>query len=220
MNKKYIAEIIGTFILVFVGCFTALLTGGDVIATALAFGSAMIIVMYVIGNISGGYINPAVTLAMFINKRISGIECGIYMICQFVGALLAAGIMKLLLMGPAEGETITTLGQNVYGIFDKFGALAFEVILTFIFVLVFVKVTSKKNNTNLINGIVIGLALMAVHLVGVSLTGTSVNPARSFAPALIVGGDALKEVWVFIVGPFIGAALAAVCSKFILDSEE
>ncbi|MGC6770242.1 MIP family channel protein [Enterococcus sp. LJL128] len=219
--KKGIAEIIGTFILVFFGTATAVLGNGmDGIGTtgiALAFGLTIVAAAYSIGTISGAHLNPAVSLGMWVNKRITTQEFIYYVVGQVIGALLASFTLLMILNG--SDASTANLGQNGFGEFTAIGALAIEIILTFIFVLVIMVVTSaKKGNANLA-GIVIGLTLTMVHLVGIPLTGTSVNPARSLGPAVFAGGDALSQLWVFIVAPLIGGLLAALVAKYVLDTE-
>ena len=220
--KKAISEIIGTFILVVFGTATAVLGNGmDGIGTtgiALAFGLTIIAAAYSIGTISGAHLNPAVSLGMWINKRISTTDFVYYVVGQVVGAILAS--FSLLMILQAGSLDTANLGQNGFGDFTALGALVIEVILTFIFVLVIMTVTSAKKGNAKLAGIVIGLTLTMVHLVGIPLTGTSVNPARSIGPALFAGGDALSQLWVFIVAPLIGGALAALVAKYVLDTEE
>ena len=211
--KKYLAELIGTFILVFMGCGSAMLLGCDVagghLAVALAFGLSIVATAYVIGDVSGCHINPAVSLAMLINKKLSVVDfCG-YVVAQIIGAIAGAGLLKVL-MGFGIADLTGALGSN--GIANAggiAGALLIEIVLTFIFIFTILGVTSSKSNGS-VAGIVIGLVLAFVHIVGIPLTGTSVNPARSIGPALFAGGDALANVWVFILAPLVGAVLAAV----------
>ena len=212
--KKYFAEVIGTMVLVFMGCGSAVLLGcepeGGHLAVALAFGLSIVAMAYVIGNVSGCHINPAVTLGAFLDKRITCAECCGYMIAQVIGGI--AGAAKLFALVKIGGLTDLTGGLGSNGLANAggiFGGLYTEIILTFIFVLVILGVTADKNK-GAVAGIVIGLTLTFVHLLGIPITGTSVNPARSIGPAIFAGGDALKDLWVFIVGPFIGAALAAL----------
>lgn len=219
--KKAIAECLGTFILVFFGTATAVLGNGmEGIGTtgiALAFGLTIVAAAYSIGTVSGAHLNPAVSLAMWINKRISTMDLVYYVLGQIVGAFIAS--FSLLSILKIASLDTANLGQNSFGELGVMGALLVEIILTFIFIIVIMTVTSaKKGNTNLA-GLVIGLSLTMVHLVGIPLTGTSVNPARSFAPAVLAGGTALTEVWVFIVAPLIGGLLAALISKYLLDTE-
>ncbi|GGC85212.1 MIP family channel protein [Enterococcus wangshanyuanii] len=219
--KKAIAECLGTFILVFFGTATAVLGNGmEGIGTtgiALAFGLTIIAAAYSIGTVSGAHLNPAVSLGMWVNKRISSMEFIYYIVGQVVGAILAS--FTLLSILNAAGYETTSLGQNGFGDLSAVGALLVEIILTFIFVLVIMTVTSAKKGNAKLAGVVIGLTLTMIHLVGIPLTGTSVNPARSLGPAIFVGGDALSQLWVFIVAPLIGGVLAALVAKYLLDTE-
>ena len=217
--RKYIAEFIGTFVLVLFACGTAAMTGCSTtefntayVVTALAFGLVIVAMAYSIGNVSGCHINPAVSIAMLISGKLSVKDFVCYVVSQFLGAIAGAGVL-LALIGPDKG-----LGAN--GLFegDILKSIIIEVILTFVFVIAILGVTSKVENAK-VAGLVIGLSLTLVHLFGIAFTGTSVNPARSFGPALFVGGDALANVWVFIVAPLVGGALAAIVYK-ALDKAE
>lgn len=215
--RKYIAECIGTFTLVLFGTGVAVASGGNLVATALAFGLAIIASAYVIGNISGCHVNPAVSLAMLISKKISGKDFIGYVVAQVVGAFAATGVLHLILTNTAAD--VIKYGANGYGSLSianttLFGAIITEIILTFIFIYTILGVTSDSKKEN-VAGIVIGLTLTFVHLLGIYLTGTSVNPARSLAPAVFTGGEALKQVWVFIVCPLVGGALAAIVFKYL-----
>ena len=214
--RKYIAEFIGTFTLVLFGCGIAVVSGGNLVATALAFGLAIVASAYAIGSISGCHVNPAVSLAMLINKKMSCKDFIFYVIAQVAGAFAGAGLLYLIIKNT---DLVMALGTNGYGALSAtnitlLGAIIVEVVLTCIFVYTILGVTSDDKTSN-IAGIVIGLTLTFVHLLGIGLTGTSVNPARSLAPAVIIGGTALKQVWVFIVAPFVGAAIAALIFKFL-----
>ena len=220
--KKYVAEFIGTLTLVLFGTGVAVLSGGHLVATALAFGFAIIANAYAIGNISGCHVNPAVSLSMFISKKLSGKDFVFYVIAQVLGAIAGTGILYVILNGTDLGTT--ALGVNGYGELsatgiDLFGAIITEIVLTFIFIYTILGVTSDEDKSS-IAGIVIGLTLMFVHLLGIGLTGTSVNPARSLAPAIFTGGQALEQVWVFIVSPFIGSIIATLVFKYLNNSEE
>ena len=220
--KKMSAEALGTFVLVFFACGTAIITSANVVATALAFGLVIVAMAYSIGNISGCHINPAVSIAMLISKKMTVKEFFAYVAAQFVGAIVGAallfGIFKLT-TGEGSGywgiwATNAIVGDGAKG---YIGSLLFEIVLTFVFVFTILGVTSKSKNVT-ISGMVIGLALVLVHLIGINVTGTSVNPARSFGPALMSlafgnGSAALGQVWLFIVAPLIGGALAAVVFK-------
>ena len=214
--KKYISEFVGTLILVLVACGVAVVTGANVVATSLAFGLVIVAMAYSIGNVSGCHINPAVSLAMLITRKITVREFVGYVIAQFVGAIVGAALLGVLL------DSFKALGANGFGsgmgASNIWVASLVEVILTFIFITVILSVTSKKETSN-IAGIIIGLTLTLVHLVGIYFTGTSVNPARSFGPALLQGEEALKQVWVFIVAPLIGSTGAAFFYKCILKEK-
>ena len=218
--KKYVAECIGTFVLVFFACGAAVVTKCSVdnpagyLATALAFGLVIVAMAYSIGNISGCHINPAVSIAMLVSGKMTVADFIGYVVAQFVGATVGAAAL-MAFVGKESG-----LGTNglagVDGSIVK--GLVIEVILTFVFVLAILGVTSKESNGH-VAGIVIGLSLTLVHILGIAFTGTSVNPARSFGPALFVGGDALRDVWVFIVAPLVGGVLAALVYKFLASEK-
>ena len=211
--KKYISEFVGTLVLVLVGCGVAVVTSANVVATSLAFGLVIVAMAYSIGNISGCHINPAVSVAMLISGKMTVSDFAGYIISQFAGAIAgAAALMGVI--GKDMG-----LGQNGLYNNDIVASLVIEIILTFVFVIAILGVTSKIEN-GAVAGIVIGLTLTLVHIFGIYFTGTSVNPARSFGPALFIGGDALANVWVFIVAPLIGGALAAVVYKFLSSNNK
>ena len=212
--KKYISEFVGTLVLVLVACGVAVISGANVIATALAFGLVIVAMAYSIGNVSGCHINPAVSLAMFITGKMDRKDFIYYVVAQVLGAIAGAALLGVLLDG------FGALGANTYGLSGQLAtnvwiALLIEVILTFIFVTAILGVTSKSENSS-VSGIVIGLTLTLVHLLGISFTGTSVNPARSLGPALLQGGKALSQVWVFILAPLVGGLLAALFYKYVL----
>ena len=216
--KKYFAEFIGTFVLVFFACGTAAVTGctaeanAAYLITALAFGLVIVAMAYSIGNVSGCHINPAVSIAMLCSGKMSISDFVGYVAAQFLGGIAGAGVLAAL-TGKQYG-----LGTN--GLYDGsiWKSIIIEIILTCVFVMAILGVTSKKEFGR-VAGLVIGLSLTLVHLLGIFFTGTSVNPARSFGPALFMGGDALKCVWVFIVAPLIGGVVAAFLYNF-LDSEK
>lgn len=219
--KKYCAEFIGTLVLVLFGTGIAVVSGGDLVATALAFGLAIVAMAYVIGNVSGCHVNPAVSLAMLISKKMSTKDFVYYVVAQVLGALAGTAILYLILSTTNLGTS--ALGANGYGSLSAtginlLGAIVTEVVLTCVFIYTILGVTSDENKSS-VAGIVIGLTLTFVHLLGIKLTGTSVNPARSLAPAIFLGGTALKQVWVFIVAPLVGGALAACLFK-LLNVEE
>jgi len=211
--KKYLAEAIGTFVLVTFGCGTACAVGcasdagSGYLLTALAFGLVIVALAYSIGNISGCHINPAVSLAMLIRKQLSGKDFIGYVVSQLIGAALGCVVLGVVFgfdcgFGANQIQEGWTNGTVA-------GALLVELVLTFVFVLAIIGVTSKVENSA-VSGLVIGLTLTLVHILGIALTGTSVNPARSLMPAIFAGGTALSQVWIFIVAPLAGGALAAV----------
>jgi len=222
--KKYAAEFIGTFTLVFFGCGTAVVCGGftggtgggylGVVAIALAFGLAIVASAYAIGSVSGCHVNPAVSLSMLLTKRLSGKDFAGYIAAQAAGAFAGSALLKFIVSSSELLSDANGLGQNGFagqsGLgLSLGGALVVEIVLTFVFILTILSVTSSEKTSH-IAGIVIGLTLTFVHIIGIPLTGTSVNPARSLAPAVLVGGEALSQVWVFIAAPLVGACLAAV----------
>ncbi|NLW78402.1 MAG: MIP family channel protein [Ruminococcaceae bacterium] len=232
--KKYLAEFVGTLILVFFGCGTAVVTGGltgglgmgtlGVVAIALAFGLAIVAAAYGIAQISGCHVNPAVSLAMLISGKLSVMDFVGYIIAQVVGAIAGAGLLKLIVLNSEALKDVTGLGQNGFGAesavgLSMVGALIVEVVLTFVFVMAILGVTSSDKTSHM-GGLVIGLTLTFVHIIGIPLTGTSVNPARSLGPALLVGGTALSQVWVFILAPLVGGALAALVYKAMYASKK
>lgn len=216
--KKYISEFIGTFVLVVFACGTAAVSGAKVIngmvtpayfATAAAFGLSIVAMAYSIGTISGCHVNPAVSLGVFLSGRMDGRDFIGYVIAQFLGAVAGAAVLFALI------GTTGNLGANGLYLNDIGLSIGVEIILTFVFVLAVLGVTSKAENT-IVAGLVIGLSLTLVHLLGIYFTGTSVNPARSFGPAILCGDPAaLSCVWVFIVAPLVGGALAAGVYRFI-----
>lgn len=227
--KKYVAECIGTATLVVLGCGTAMLVGCDAasglgyLLTALAFGLTIVAMAYSIGNISGCHINPAVSLGVLLTGGMEIKEFVCYVISQCVGALAGAGILALIFgTGGVEDKTGGFGSNGLAGVNGSpIAGLIVEIVLTFIFVIAILGVTSKKANHGSFGGLVIGLTLVVVHILGIGLTGTSVNPARSFGPALVAaftGNTApIAALWVFIVGPLVGAALAACVYKALED---
>ena len=222
--KKALAEFIGTFVLVFAACGTAAWTRGNVTATSLAFGLTIVAMAYSIGRISGCHINPAVSLACYVTKKMTLKDFLTYVCAQVLGGLFGAilvfGIFKM--SGANTGDACNYLvawnGEWTFG--KVLGAFLAEIVLTCIFVYVILNATSEKAGNGKIAGLIIGLTLTLVHLVGIGLTGTSVNPARSIATAfsaLIYNGDAtaLSQVWIFILAPLAGGFLAAMLYKFL-----
>ena len=218
--KKYLAELVGTFVLTLLGCGAAVALGcsdsntAAVVGTAMAFGLAVVAMAYTIGGISGCHINPAITLGVFLSGRMNAKDCGMYMLFQVIGAVLAAAVLAGI-ASTAGLEIATATGANTCA-FGTTNGLLVEIVLTCLFVLVVLGATAKTNGaTNNFAGLAIGLSLILIHLVGIHFTGTSVNPARSIGPALFAQGQALQEIWVFMVGPLVGGALAAGIWKVI-----
>ena len=225
--KKFIVVFIGTCVLVTLGCGTAMLVGCDAangcgyILTALAFGLVIVGMAYCVGNISGCHINPAVSLGVLISGGMSVKDFFMYIVAQCLGAFAGSGILAAIFGSGSVLDKTGGFGANgLGGVNDSAVAgLVVEVFLTFVFVLTILGVTSKKGNHGSFGGLIIGLTLTLVHILGIGLTGTSVNPARSLAPAVFAAingnGAPLASLWVFIVGPFVGAAIAAVVYKFL-----
>ena len=224
--RKYVCEFIGTAVLVLFGCGSAAIAGGALgtLGIALAFGLSIVAMAYVIGNVSGCHINPAVSLAMLISKKMSVKDFICYVVAQVIGAIAGIGLLYAIMKSCGFDIAAQGLGANGFGEasavnINMWGAILVEVILTFVFRYTILGVTSDEKKSS-VAGIVIGLTLAFVHIMGIPLTGTSVNPARSLAPAIFLGGEALKQVWVFIVAPFVGSALAAIVYKFLNKVEE
>jgi aquaporin Z len=218
--KKYLAELLGTFVLVFMGCGSAVLAGTYIgfAGISFAFGLSLLAMVYAIGSISGCHINPAVSISMLVAGKITAKDTVAYIVSQCVGAIIGAGLLYVIAIGrPGYSLSLNGLGQNGYDSasaagFSLTSAFIAEVLLTFIFLLVIHGSTSEKAPKGFA-GISIGLSLVLIHLVGIPITGTSVNPARSLGPAIIVGGLALEQLWLFWAAPIIGAVLAAVVWK-------
>lgn len=214
--KKYVVECIGTAVLTLMGCGTAVFLGcgtpAGVVGTAIAFGLSVIAMAYTIGGISGCHINPAITLGVALSGQMSWKDACGYWVGQFIGGIVGAAILALI----CNCSNFDMGGANGFGgVNGAAGAILVEIVATFVFVLVVLGSTDSEKGAGNLAGAAIGLTLILVHLVCINLTGTSVNPARSFGPALFVGGEALANVWVFIVAPLIGGALAAVTWKCI-----
>ena len=224
--KKYLAEMVGTMVLVLMGCGAAVSLGCDpvanqasVVGTALAFGMSVVAMAYTIGGISGCHINPAITLGVLLSGRMKAKEAGLYMVFQVIGGFLGAAVLYALTQaagltgtGANDLQAVNEAGVNV----TAFGGLLAEIVFTCVFVLVVLGATSKTNGaTNNFAGLAIGLSLVLVRLACIRSTGTSVDPARSIGPALFQGGTALANLWIFIVGPFVGGALAALVWKIV-----
>jgi aquaporin Z len=211
--KKYIVEMIGTMVLVLMGCGSAVIAGSEIgfAGISFAFGLSVLAMVYAIGGVSGCHINPAITFGMWIAKKIDGKDAVMYVLFQIIGALIGSGIL-FVITGNCENAGQNVVNEN-YSIVSGFIA---EVVFTFIFLIVVFGATSKKAPAGFA-GIAIGLALALIHLVCIPITGTSVNPARSIGPAVFAGGKALAQLWIFILAPLVGAGIAAVVQKWLLE---
>ena len=231
MMKKYLAEMVGTMVLVLIGCGAAVSLGcnpvadqASVVGTALAFGLSVVAMAYTIGGISGCHINPAITLGVFLSGRMNARDCGMYMLFQVIGGIMGAAVLYAVttsagLIGTGANDLQVVNGACVTIV--PLGGFLAETFFTCVFVLVVLGATSKTNGaTNNFAGLAIGLSLVMVHLACIRYTGTSVNPARSIGPALFQGGTALSHLWIFIAGPLTGGALAAGIWKLIEPSKK
>jgi len=221
--RKYLAELLGTFALVFFGAGSAVIAGKYIgfLGIAFAFGVVVLVMIYAIGPISGCHINPAITFSMWIAKKISTQDTISYIIVQCIGAVLGAGVLLLIASGmPGYSIAQNGLGQNGYDAaspagFTLIAGFLAEVVLTFFFILVIFGATSEEAPKGFA-GIAIGFTLFIVHLVGIPITGTSVNPARSIGPAVFVGGTSMAQLWMFVVAPIIGGIIAAIVWMVLL----
>jgi aquaporin Z len=223
---KYVAELFGTMVLVLVGCGSAVIAGGNIgfLGISFAFGVSVLIMVYTIGPISGCHINPAITISMFVIGKINAKDTAFYVLFQIIGGIIGAGILYLIAMG-VEGYSVSVngLGQNGYGIhspgrYSLVSGIIAEVVFTAIFLMVILGSTHKNAPAGFA-GIAIGLALFLIHIVVIPITGTSVNPARSIGPALFVGGDALIQLWVFILAPIAGGIIGSLNWKLFFGKE-
>lgn len=225
--QKYIAEMLGTMALVFFGCGSAVIAGTQIgfLGISAAFGVVVLVMVYAIGPISGCHINPAITIAMLVAKKIDKKDALMYILMQCIGAIIGAAILLLIAIGSSGYDIVVDgLGQNGYDAaspssYSLVAGFLAEIVLTFFFLLVIFGATSEKAPKGFA-GIAIGLTLFIVHLVGIPITGTSVNPARSLGPALFAGPLALGQLWLFIVAPIIGAVLAAIVWMKLLDQKK
>jgi aquaporin Z len=227
---KFFAEFLGTMVLVLMGCGSAVIAGANgttgvgLLGIAFAFGLSVVAMAYAIGHISGCHINPAITIGMVVAGRMKSSEAIPYIIAQIIGAIAGAGILLLIASGK-EGYSIAAngLGQNGYdvaspGHYSLLAGFIAETIFTFIFLLVIFGATSTKNIHGGFAGLSIGLSLVLIHIVGIPVTGVSVNPARSIGPALFTGGIAISQLWLFIAAPVLGSVLSAVVWRYLLES--
>jgi aquaporin Z len=221
--KKYFAELFGTMVLVLLGCGAAVMNGGAgsvaaVLTISFAFGLSVVAMAYAIGGISGCHINPAITLGVFLSGRMSGKDAAMYIVFQVIGAIIGSAILYAIVQGFPAAATHT--GANAWGPgISMSTAFIAEAVFTMIFVLVVLGATSDKSPGGFA-GLAIGLSLVLVHIVCIPITGTSVNPARSIGPALFEGGQALSQLWLFIVAPLVGGALAAGVWKGLTSAKK
>lgn len=218
--KKYLAEMFGTMTLVLMGCGSAIFNGGcgttaQVLTVAFAFGLSVVAMAYAIGGVSGCHINPAITLGVWLSKRMEGKEAAMYMLFQVIGALIGSTLLYVLTQNIDMAYATTTGANALQSGVSVWGGFLSEVIFTFVFVLVVLGSTDAKKGAGSLAGLAIGLTLVLVHIVCIPVTGTSVNPARSIAPAIFEGGAALSQLWIFVVAPFVGAALSAGVWKML-----
>ena len=229
--SKFVAEMLGTMVLVLMGCGAAVIAGADgttgvgLLGIAFAFGLSVVAMAYAIGHISGCHINPAISIGMVVAGRMKMGEAMLYIAAQVVGAILGAGILFLIFTNHANFLELGGFGTNGWGegyggAYNLTAALVAEIVFTFIFLLTIFGATSTKNIHGGFAGLAIGLSLVLIHIVGIKITGVSVNPARSIGPAIFAGGKALSQLWLFIVAPLIGAALAAVVYNFLIETPE
>ena len=224
--KKYVAELIGTFALVLIGCGSAVIAGEYIgfLGISLAFGLTVLVMVYAIGSISGCHINPAITVAMLVAGKMKSKDAMAYIIVQCIGAIIAAGVLFVIASGQADYSlAVNGLGQNGYGTLSPGGyslAACFiaEIVLTGLFLFVIFGSTSKDAPKGFA-GVSIGFSLVLIHLIGIPITGTSVNPARSLGPAIFVGGETLSQLWLFWVAPVIGGIIAAIVWKYIFEKK-
>jgi aquaporin Z len=226
--NRLAAELVGTFALVLLGCGAAVLAGDQVgqLGIAFAFGLAIVAMAYGIGPVSGCHINPAVSFGAFVAGRMGARDLALYVLAQCAGAILGAGVLYMLAQGnPNFDITLDGLGQNGYGDGSPGGysmgaGFLFEVVATFLFLVTILGVTQAGAGTGAFAGLAIGLALAVIHIVGIQITGVSVNPARSLGPAIFVGGQAIAQLWLFIIAPLIGAGLAGLAFRSKLLAAE
>lgn len=233
MTSKLIAELLGTMVLVLMGCGSAVIAGADgttgvgLLGISFAFGLSVIAMAYAIGHISGCHINPAISLSMAVAGRMSWKDAAAYSVAQIIGAIIGTGILYLIVTNNLHGFEAKpwAFGANGWGAgylgeYNTVAAFIAEFIFTFIFLLVILGSTSTKNIHGGFAGIAIGLSLVLIHIVGIKVTGVSVNPARSIGPAIFAGGEALSQVWLFILAPVLGGAVAAVVYNAMIERPE
>ena len=224
--EKYVAELIGTFTLVLIGCGSAVIAGEYIgfLGISLAFGLTVLVMVYAIGSISGCHINPAITVAMLVAGKMKSKDAMAYIIVQCIGAIIAAGVLFVIASGQADYSlAVNGLGQNGYGAlspgrYSLVACFIAEIVLTGLFLFVIFGSTSKDAPKGFA-GVSIGFSLVLIHLIGIPITGTSVNPARSLGPAIFVGGETLSQLWLFWVAPVIGGIIAAIVWKYIFEKK-
>ena len=215
--RKYFAEFLGTFMLVFLGTGAVVVAKGDTLTIGLAFGLAITVSAYAFGGISGGHFNPAVTTAMLINRRINAVDACGYIVAQILGAIVASACVRSFVS--AMGLATNALGQTDFSKINSGMAFFVEALVTFLFLMVILNVTSNDHGNGDFAGVTIGVTLAFLIIVALNLTGGSLNPARSIGPAIFAGGTALSHLWVYILAPEVGAILAAYCAR-VLGSED
>ena len=223
-QQKLTAEVLGTFVLVFFGCGTALISGGDYVATGFAFGLTVVVMAYAVGRVSGGHFNPAVSVGAGMSGRLAWPQVGAYILAQLVGAIVAGAVL-LALMNGFEGYDVATdgLGQNSFGDqgsgFAWWAAFILEMLMTAIFLMVILAVTDGRNEHPALVPLAIGLSLTMIHFASIGATGTSVNPARSIGVGLFAGSDAILQLWLFILAPLLGGAVAGLAYPLLFGRD-
>lgn len=230
LTAKFVAEMLGTMVLVLMGCGSAVIAGADgttgvgLLGISFAFGLSVVSMAYAIGHISGCHINPAISISMVVAGRMKAKEAGIYVAAQILGAIVGAGILYVIYSNhPGFDMKPWALGSNGWGTgylseYNTIAAFVAELVFTLIFLLVILGSTSTKNINGGFAGLAIGLSLTLIHIVGIKITGVSVNPARSIGPAIFAGGEALSQLWLFLVAPVLGGILAAITHGFLIEN--
>lgn len=230
--SKFVAEMLGTMVLVLMGCGSAVIAGADgttgvgLLGISFAFGLSVVAMAYAIGHISGCHINPAISIAMVAAGRMKMSEAVLYIVAQIIGAIIGAGLLYIIFTNhPGAEMTPWALGSNGWGAgylgeYTILAAFVAEFVFTFIFLMVILGSTSTKNIHGGFAGLAIGLSLVLIHIVGIKITGVSVNPARSIGPAIFAGGEALSQLWLFIIAPVLGGVLAALTYNFLIEKPE
>ena len=230
LTSKFVAEMLGTMVLVLMGCGSAVIAGADgttgvgLLGISFAFGLSVVSMAYAIGHISGCHINPAISIAMVVAGRMKAKEAGVYIVAQIIGAIIGSGILYIIFSNhPGFEMKPWALGSNGWGTgylgeYNTIAAFVAEFIFTFIFLLVILGSTSTKNINGGFAGLAIGLSLTLIHIVGIKITGVSVNPARSIGPAIFAGGEALSQLWLFLVAPVLGGVFASIVYGVLIEN--